>query len=126
MLSPSSMAQMAALEALKNGEGDVQRMLSEYSRRREVIIRGLNQIGLKCHEPKGAFYAFPSIKVTGMTSDEFTENLLKEEKVIVMPGNLFGCQGEGYVRCCYATSLSNIEEALRRMSRFVEQHRARF
>ena len=124
MLSPSSMAQMAALEALKSGEEDVQRMLAEYSRRRKVIVRGLNDIGLKCHEPKGAFYAFPSVQVTGMTSDEFTENLLKEEKVIVMPGSLFGSQGEGYVRCCYATSLSDIEEALRRMARFVERHRA--
>ena len=124
MLSPSSMAQMAALEALKNGEEDVQRMLAEYSRRRQVIVRGLNDIGLKCHEPKGAFYAFPSVQVTGMMSDEFTENLLKEEKVIVMPGSLFGSQGEGYVRCCYATSLSDIEEALRRMARFVERHRA--
>jgi len=123
MLSPSSMAQMAALEALKSGEDDVQRMLSEYRRRREVIIRGLNEIGLKCHEPKGAFYAFPSIKVTGMTSDEFTENLLNEEKVIVMPGTLFGKLGEGHVRCCYATSLADIEEALRRMSRFVQKHR---
>ncbi|MBU2535546.1 MAG: aminotransferase class I/II-fold pyridoxal phosphate-dependent enzyme [Chloroflexota bacterium] len=124
MLSPSSMAQLAALEALKSGEEDVQRMLAEYSRRRKVIVRGLNDIGLKCHEPKGAFYAFPSVQVTGMTSDEFTENLLKEEKVIVMPGSLFGRQGEGYVRCCYATSLSDIEEALRRMARFVERHRA--
>ena len=123
MLSPSSMAQMAALEALKSGEDDVQRMLAEYSRRREVIVRGLNDIGLRCHEPKGAFYAFPSVEITGMTSDEFTENLLKEEKVIVMPGSLFGSQGEGYVRCCYATSLSDIEEALRRISRFVERHR---
>lgn len=125
MLSPSSMAQMAALEALKSGEDDVQRMLAEYSRRREVIVRGLNDIGLRCHEPKGAFYAFPSVEITGMTSDEFTENLLKEEKVIVMPGSLFGSQGEGYVRCCYATSLSDIEEALRRMARFVERHRVR-
>ncbi len=123
MLSPSSMAQMAALEALKNGEEDIQQMLAEYSRRRQVIVSGLNEIGLRCHEPKGAFYAFPSVQVTGMTSDEFTENLLKEEKVIVMPGTLFGQQGKGYVRCCYATSLSDIEEALRRMARFVERHR---
>ncbi len=123
MLSPSSMAQMAALEALKNGEDDVQRMLTEYSKRREVIIRGLNDMGLRCHEPKGAFYAFPSVEVTGMTSDDFTENLLKEEKVIVMPGSLFGRLGEGHVRCCYATSLPDIEEALRRMDRFVQRHR---
>lgn len=125
MLSPSSMAQMAAIEALEKGEDDIKRMLAEYSRRRKVIIQGLNQIGLACHEPKGAFYAFPSVKVTGMTSEEFTEKLLLEEKVIVMPGNLFGQQGEGFVRCCYATALSDIEEALRRMARFVEHHQNR-
>lgn len=125
MLSPSSMAQIAAIEALQNGEDDIKRMLAEYSRRRKVIIQGLNQIGLACHEPKGAFYAFPSVKVTGMTSEEFTEKLLLEEKVIVMPGNLFGQQGEGFVRCCYATALSDIEEALRRMARFVEHHQNR-
>jgi len=125
MLSPSSMAQMAAIEALENGEDDIKRMLAEYGRRRKVIVQGLNQIGLACHEPKGAFYAFPSVKVTGMTSEEFTEKLLREEKVIVMPGNLFGQQGEGFVRCCYATALSDIEEALRRMARFVKHHQNR-
>lgn len=123
MLSPSSMAQMAAIEALKSGEDDVKQMVAEYGQRRKVIVRGLNQIGLACHEPKGAFYAFPSVQVTGMTSEEFTEKLLLEEKVVVMPGNLFGPQGEGFVRCCYATALSDIEEALRRMERFVERHR---
>jgi len=123
MLSPSSMAQMAALEALKNGEDDVKQMLAEYGQRRKVIVQGLNQISLTCHEPKGAFYAFPSVQVTGMTSEEFTEKLLLEEKVVVMPGNLFGQRGEGFVRCCYATALSDIEEALRRMARFVERHR---
>lgn len=125
MLSPSSIAQKAALQALKDGEPDVQRMLAEYSQRREVIVRGLNDIGLTCHEPKGAFYAFPSVKITGMTSDEFTENLLLEEKVIVMPGSLFGSQGEGHVRCCYATALPKIEEALKRMERFVQRHRVK-
>ncbi len=125
MLSPSSMAQMAAIEALKSGEDDVKRMVSEYDQRRKVIVRGLNQIGLACHEPKGAFYAFPSVQSTGMTSEEFTEKLLLEEKVVVMPGNLFGPQGEGFVRCCYATALSDIEEALRRMERFVERYRNR-
>ena len=108
---------------LKNGEDDVKQMLAEYGQRRKVIVQGLNQIGLTCHEPKGAFYAFPSVQVTGMTSEEFTEKLLLEEKVVVMPGNLFGQQGEGFVRCCYATALSDIEEALRRMARFVERHR---
>jgi len=122
MLSPSSMAQKAAVKALKDGEGDIQRMVAEYGRRRKVIVQGLNQIGLKCHEPKGAFYAFPSVRVTGMTSEEFTEKLLVEEKVVVMPGNLFGQQGEGFVRCCYAAALSDIEDALRRMAGFVKRH----
>ena len=123
MLSPSSMAQMAALEALRSGENDVKRMVSEYAQRRQVIVPGLNQIDLKCHEPKGAFYAFPSVQVTGMSSDEFTEKLLIEERVVVMPGSLFGQQGEGFVRCCYATALSDIEEALERMERFVKRYR---
>ncbi|HEY82465.1 MAG TPA: aminotransferase class I/II-fold pyridoxal phosphate-dependent enzyme [Dehalococcoidia bacterium] len=125
MLSPPSMAQMAALEALQHGEEDVKRMVAEYDQRRKVIVSGLNQIGLACHEPKGAFYAFPSIQVTGLSSEEFTEKLLLEEKVVVMPGNLFGRQGEGFVRCCYATSLPDIEEALKRMARFVERYRNR-
>ena len=125
MLSPSSMAQMAALQALKSGEDDIKQMVAEYDQRRKVIIRGLNQIGLKCHEPKGAFYAFPSVQVTGLSSDEFTEKLLTEERVVVMPGSLFGQQGEGFVRCCYATSLSDIEEALERMEQFVRRHRNR-
>ena len=122
MLSPPSMAQMAAINALEGGEGDVKRMVTEYDRRRRVIIKGLNKIGLKCHEPKGAFYAFPSIQVTGMTSNEFAEKLLLEEKVVVMPGSLFGQQGEGFVRCSYATAIADIEEALRRMAGFVERH----
>ncbi|MBA7474830.1 putative N-acetyl-LL-diaminopimelate aminotransferase [subsurface metagenome] len=122
ILSPPSMAQMAAIEALKGGEGDVKRMVAEYDRRRKVIIQGLNKIGLNCHEPKGAFYAFPSIQATGMTSDEFTEKLLLEEKVVVMPGSLFGQQGEGFVRCSYATAMSDLQEALQRMARFTERH----
>ena len=122
MLSPSSMAQKAALEALKNGEVDIKRMVAEYDQRRKVMLQGINKIGLECHEPKGAFYVFPSVQATGMTSEEFTEKLLLEEKVVVMPGNLFGQQGEGFVRCCYAASMSNIEEALRRMARFVARY----
>jgi len=123
MLSPSSISQKAALQALKSGDDDVKRMVAEYDKRRRVMFKGMNEIGLECHEPRGAFYVFPSVKVTGMTSDEFTEKLLLEEKVIVLPGNLFGKQGEGFVRCAYATSMSDIEEALRRMARFVERHR---
>jgi aminotransferase len=125
MLSPSSFAQIAGIEALVNGEADVQRMVSEYDRRRRIITRGLNRIGLDCNEPKGAFYVFPRITVTGMTSDEFADRLFSEEKVVVMPGSLFGRQGEGFVRCSYATAIPDIEEALERMGRFVERHRNR-
>jgi aminotransferase len=117
------MGQIAAIEALKSGESSIAEMVEEYNRRRLTIVKGLNDIGLPCFEPKGAFYAFPSIKVTGMTSEEFAEKLLMEEKVAVVPGSAFGQCGEGYIRCCYATSLAEIEEALSRMGRFVEKHR---
>jgi aminotransferase len=98
-------------------------MVADYNRRRKVIVKGLNDIGLPCFEPKGAFYAFPQITPTGMNSEEFSERLLKEEKVAVVPGSAFGECGEGYVRCCYATSLADIEEALKRMERFVKKYR---
>jgi len=117
------MGQVAAIEALKSGEDSVTEMVEEYNRRRLTIVKGLNDIGLSCFEPQGAFYAFPSINITGMTSEEFAERLLIEEKVAVVPGSAFGQCGEGYVRCCYATSLADIEEALSRMKRFVNKHR---
>jgi len=123
MLSAPTMAQMAAIEALRNGESEVEKMAQEYNRRRRLMVKRLNEIGLSCFEPKGAFYAFPSIKATGMNSEEFAEKLLLEEKVAVVPGTAFGPYGEGFVRCCYATSLSSIEEALRRMDRFVRKSR---
>ena len=116
------MGQVAAVEALKSGDASITEMVEEYNRRRLVIVQGLNDIGLSCFEPRGAFYAFPSIKSTGMTSEEFAERLLIEEKVAVVPGTAFGECGEGYVRCCYATSLADIEEALTRMGRFVNKH----
>jgi len=122
MCAPT-MAQVAAIEALKSGESSVLEMVEDYNRRRLMIVKGLNDIGLRCFEPRGAFYAFPSIKVTGMTSEEFAEKLLMEEKVAVVPGTAFGQCGEGYVRCCYATSLADIEEALSRMGRFVKKHK---
>ena len=124
MLCAPVMAQMAALEALRSGEESVREMVGEYDRRRRLIVRGLNQIGLPCAEPQGAFYAFPSIKATGLSSDEFAERLLMEEKVAVVPGSAFGESGEGYVRCCYAVATKEIEEALGRMSRFVQRHRS--
>jgi len=123
MMCAPTMAQVAALEALRAGEENVAEMVADYNRRRLVIVKGLREIGLPCFEPKGAFYAFPSIKCTGMTSEEFAEKLLTEEKVAVVPGSAFGQYGEGYVRCCYATSLTEIEEALTRMKRFVDKYR---
>jgi len=122
IMSAPTMSQVAALEALKSGEDSVREMVEDYNRRRLVIVRGLCDIGLSCYEPKGAFYAFPSIASTGMTSEEFSEKLLMEEKVAVVPGSAFGDCGEGYVRCCYATSLADIEEALTRMRRFIKKH----
>lgn len=123
IMCASTMAQMAALEAMKAGEQDVIDMVEDYNHRRLVTVKGLRDIGLSCFEPKGAFYAFPSIKSTGMSSEEFAEKLLMEEKVAVVPGTAFGPSGEGYVRCCYATSLKEIEEALVRMKRFLERHK---
>ena len=119
------MGQVAAVEALKAGENSCMEMVADYNRRRRVIVRGLRDIGLPCFEPKGAFYAFPSIKNTGLTSEDFAEKFLTEEKVAVVPGSAFGECGEGYIRCCYATSMADIEEALVRMKRFVKKYNVR-
>ncbi len=123
MMCVSTMSQMAAIEALKGEQESVTEMVEDYNRRRQVIVKGFRDIGLECYEPKGAFYAFPSIKCTGMTSEEFAEKLLSEEKVAVIAGSTFGKCGEGYIRCCYATSLADIEEALKRMGRFVSKYK---
>jgi aminotransferase len=123
IMSAPTMAQVAAIEALRTGESNVQEMVEDYNRRRMLIVKGLSDIGLSCFEPKGAFYAFPSVAITGMSSEEFSEKLLVEEKVAVVPGSAFGECGEGYIRCCYATSLGEIEEALTRMKRFVKRHK---
>jgi aminotransferase len=122
MCAPT-VAQDAALEALKTGEPDIQRMSADYDRRRRVIVDGLNAIGLRTFEPLGAFYAFPQITSTGLSSDAFAEALLKEESVAVVPGTAFGEAGEGHVRCCYATSEAEIREALVRIDRFVKRRR---
>jgi len=124
MLSSPTMAQNAAMEALKFGEPDVHEMVEDYNRRRLFMVKGFNEIGLSCFEPRGAFYTFPSIKTTGMSADDFSEKLLMEEKVVVVPGTAFGQCGEGHIRCCYATALSDIEEALNRIDRFLKKHRA--
>lgn len=123
MMSAPTISQEAAVEALRNGEPDVQTMLEAYGQRRRLLVEGLRGIGLPCIDPGGAFYAFPSIVPTGMTSEEFAEQLLVEEKVAVVPGNVFGESGEGFVRCCYAASIEDLEEALERMGRFVSRHR---
>ncbi|MGI6308337.1 MAG: aminotransferase class I/II-fold pyridoxal phosphate-dependent enzyme [Dethiobacteria bacterium] len=122
IMCASVMGQMAAVEALKNGAAEVKRMVDQYDQRRHLIVNGLNQIGLPCFTPKGAFYVFPSIRSTGMTSQEFCAALLQEEKVAVVPGDAFGACGEGYIRCSYAASIEDITEALNRMERFVRRH----
>lgn len=116
-------AQKAALEALRNGEREMQAMVNQYNQRRRLVYEGFNEIGLECFEPKGAFYVFPSIKSTGFSSEEFAEALLKEEKVAVVPGNAFGESGQGHIRCSYASSFENLKEALVRIERFVKNHR---
>lgn len=113
------MGQMAAIEALRHGEPEMRRMVQSYDQRRRLVVAGLRRIGLACHEPRGAFYAFPDIRATGLTSEEFAEGLLRESRVAVVPGNAFGAAGEGFVRCSYATSVEQLERALDRMEAFV-------
>jgi aminotransferase len=125
IMSAPTMGQIAAIEALESGNNSVSEMVEDYNRRRLVMLKGLCEMGLSCFEPKGAFYVFPSIMITNMTSEEFAEKLLIEEKVAVVPGNAFGKCGEGYIRCCYATSLKEIEEALERIRRFVNKYRVK-
>ena len=120
MCSPTT-AQFAAIEALRNGDESVTKMVKEYNRRRRVLVDGFRKLGLDCFEPLGAFYVFPCIKSTGMTSDEFCEKLLLKEKVLAVPGNAFGECGEGFIRACYASSMENIIEALKRIERFLDE-----
>ncbi len=122
MSSPTT-SQFAAIEALKSCDRDVDNMRREYNSRRRYIVDGFRNMGLSCFEPLGAFYVFPCIKSLGMSSEEFASRLLEEEKVAVVPGNAFGESGEGFIRCSYAYSIDNIEEALTRISRFVEKYR---
>ncbi|MDE3230941.1 MAG: aminotransferase class I/II-fold pyridoxal phosphate-dependent enzyme [Chloroflexota bacterium] len=122
IMCASTMSQAAALEAVLHGEDDVRAMVASYDERRTLIVEGLNSIGLTCYEPRGAFYAFPSIAATGLTSDEFAEKLLYEEQVAVVPGSAFGAAGEGFIRCTYCTARDKIEQAIERMGRFVQAH----
>ena len=119
MLCASSISQEAALEAIQHGEPDTAEMRDQYRVRRNYIVSALNEMGLKCHLPRGSFYAFPSIQSTGLSSKEFALRLLQEEKVACVPGSAFGISGEGYLRCCFATALDQIQVATERMARFV-------
>ena len=114
-------AQVSAIEALKNGEAQMHKMVDEYNRRRRLMLEGLRSMGLDCFEPKGAFYIFPSVAKTGLTALQFAEELLKEEKVALVPGDAFGDCGQGFVRCSYAASFSNLSAALERIGRFVRR-----
>ena len=120
MCAPTT-AQYAAIEAMNNGDEDVEKMRGEYDMRRRYIVDELNKLGLTCFEPEGAFYVFPSIQMTGMTSEEFCETLLKEKHVAVVPGNAFGDSGEGFIRISYCYSIKHITEAIRRMREFLEE-----
>ncbi|ACL76550.1 pyridoxal phosphate-dependent aminotransferase [Ruminiclostridium cellulolyticum] len=121
MCAPTT-AQDAAIEALRNSENDVKMMAKEYNRRRRVAIDGFRKAGFSCYEPKGAFYVFPCIKKTGLSSEDFCEKLLIEQKVLVVPGTAFGECGEGYVRACYASSMENINEAMKRIKQFADKY----
>ena len=120
MCAPTT-SQYAAIEALKNCEDDVAHMVKEYNMRRRIMVKGFNQLGLTCCNPYGAFYAFPSIKSTGLSSEEFCERLLSSKKVAVVPGNAFGDCGEGFVRASYCYSVEHINEALKRIGEFLEE-----
>ena len=120
MCSPTT-SQYAAIEALKRGEDDIEEMKKAYDQRRKFLLHSFKEMGLDCFEPKGAFYVFPSIEKLNMTSDEFATELLKEEKVAVVPGTAFGECGEGFIRCSYAYSLENLKIAMERIARFVEK-----
>jgi aminotransferase len=121
IMSAPTTSQYAAIEAMREGDSDVEHMVKDYDYRRRYLLDGLRALGIQCFEPKGAFYMFPCIQSTGLSSDEFCEKFLLQEKVAVIPGNAFGSSGEGFVRMCYASSIGNISEALNRMERFMKK-----
>ena len=121
IMSAPNTSQNAAIEALRNGDEDIEKMRDEYDGRRRYLVEGFRQLGLPCEEPKGAFYVFPDIRGTGLTSDEFCEQFLMAERVAVIPGSAFGQGGEGFVRACYSASMQDLGEALARLKRFLKQ-----
>jgi aminotransferase len=122
IMSAPTMGQHGAIAAVRDGQEDVEEMRQAYDERRRTIVEGLNEAGLPTFEPEGAFYCFPDVTSTGMSSETFVETLLEEEHVACVPGDAFGPSGEGYVRCSYATGLKDIEEAVVRIQRFVDRH----
>ena len=124
IMSAPTMSQYAAIEALANGDEGIAQMIEQYDMRRRLIVDGLNKIGLTCFEPEGAFYVFPCIKSTGLTSQEFSEKLIYSKRVAVVPGDAFGESGEGFVRISYSYSIKHITEALERMEAFVKELKA--
>ena len=122
-MSSPTVSQYAAVEALTHCEREVNNMVSEYNVRRRLLVDSFNKMGLECFNPEGAFYVFPCIKSTGMTSEEFCEELLNEQKVAVVPGNAFGESGEGFIRVSYAYSLKHLMEALKRIEIFISNRK---
>lgn len=122
IMSAPTTSQYAAIEALKNGDQDIEKMVEEYDTRRRFIVDGFNKLGLKCFEPKGAFYVFPCIRSTGLTSEDFCEKLIYSKRVVLIPGNAFGNCGEGFVRASYCYSIEHIKEALRRVAEFLDEY----
>ncbi|MBQ7357150.1 MAG: aminotransferase class I/II-fold pyridoxal phosphate-dependent enzyme [Clostridia bacterium] len=121
IMSAPTTAQYAAIEALKNGDSDIERMKAEYDVRRRIMVNGFRKLGMDCFEPRGAFYTFPSIKVSGLSSDDFCEQLLYSQKVAVVPGNAFGASGEGFIRASYCYSTDHIKEAIDRIGKFLKE-----
>ena len=124
IMSAPTTSQYAAIEAMENGDRDIENMKEEYDGRRRFLVNGFRKLGLACFEPRGAFYTFPCIESTGLTSVEFCDRFLAEERVAVIPGSAFGPGGEGYVRACYAASMHDLSEALERLERFLKRLRA--
>lgn len=120
IMSAPTMSQYASIEALKNGDNDIEKFRDEYNSRRKFLLNGLRKLGLSCFEAQGAFYLFPCIRSTGLSSDDFCMGFLQSEKVAVIPGNAFGDGGEGFVRICYANSMANLKEALARLERYLK------
>ncbi|MDE7122045.1 MAG: aminotransferase class I/II-fold pyridoxal phosphate-dependent enzyme, partial [Oscillospiraceae bacterium] len=123
IMSSPTVSQYAAITALESCEHEVEQMIKEYNIRRRYLVEAFNRIGMTCFSPEGAFYVFPSIQCTGMTSEEFCEKLLEEEKVAVVPGNAFGASGEGFVRVSYAYSLKHLMQAVSKITDFLERHK---